>query len=161
MMRKIFYFLFILLYACVAVDLSAQQMNSNIKFRSNKTIKTIKGYYAPRFETGGGYNVLTFDDGQRGGVKSNIAISSNEGNRYYRSYGVQITGNHSVVYNAPMQVDRYSVPELSREPFEDVEVASQMRVGREDTPDDPSVPIGDGVLPLLIFVLLWIVYKKS
>ena len=60
-MRKIFYFLFILLYACVAVDLSAQQMNSNIKFRSNKTIKTIKGYYAPRFETGGGYNVLTFD----------------------------------------------------------------------------------------------------
>ena len=54
---------------------------------------------------------------------------------------------------------------IEREPFENdvVDVSNPMRVGRGDTPDDPSVPapIGNGVLPMLIFVILWVIYKKS
>lgn len=47
-------------------------------------------------------------------------------------------------------------------PFEDDEIiANQMRVGRVETPNDPSVPasIGDGMLPFLMFVLLWLLGK--
>jgi hypothetical protein len=48
-------------------------------------------------------------------------------------------------------------------PFTDdvVAIANPMRVGRneEDLPSDPSMPIGSGVAPLLIFVLLWVFYK--
>ena len=42
-----------------------------------------------------------------------------------------------------------------------VAIANPMRVGRneEDLPGDPSMPIGSGVVPLLIFVLLWVFYK--
>lgn len=77
---------------------------------------------------------------------------------------MDLTADNSLLGSTLYGVERDLVYNVSDYlPFEDDEIiANQMRVGRVETPNDPSVPasIGDGMLPFLMFVLLWLLGKS-
>ena len=157
-------FFMIIMSVFAVMGMSAQEMTTNIKFRQPRNVSVTNRYYAPHLSNGRSYDVVHIESTYGGGQMHKMSLSNNTGVGYYHSYGVGSATNHHVDYSAPTRVDYHrttTVANSNSEPFADdvVAIANPMRVGREDLPDDPSVPIGSGVVPLLIFVLLWVFYK--
>ena len=152
--------LVIVVLTMVVAALSAQQTNSNIKFRKPTKASVTNSYYAPKLDRGYSYEVVTID-ANNGRQNQRVAISHNTGANYYRYYGTNSAMNNNVVYNAPIRINQVGTGSGVSAPFADdvVAISNQMRVGREDLPDDPSVPLGDGVLLLVLFAIVWVGYR--
>lgn len=162
-MKNCVKFFMIVMSVFVVMEMSAQQMSSNIKFRKPGKVMVTSRYYAPQLDKGHSYDVVYTESNSGSGQMHRMSLSNNAGAGYYHSYGVNSTVNQRVEYNAPTRID-YSSARLAMnsEPFANdvVETANPMRVGREDLPDDPSVPVGSGIVPFLLFAMLWVVYKS-
>lgn len=144
----------------VSTLLLAQQPMHNVKLRKPTKVNFENRYYTPKLTNGREYNVVTIETAS---PKTHYStLSNNGGANYYRSYGVRTETQHGVTYNAPSQLQISHASKISdRTPFEDVvSTSNQMRVKREDLPDDPSVPLGDGFLPILLLSMLWVIIKK-
>ena len=151
----------IVVLTMVVAALSAQQTNSNIKFRKPTKASVTNSYYAPKLDRGYSYEAVTID-ANNGRQNQRVAISHNTGANYYRYYGTNSAMNNNVVYNAPIRINQVGTGSGVSAPFADdvVTISNQMRVKREeDLPDDPSVPLGDGVLLLVLFAIVWVGYR--
>ena len=160
-------FFMIIMSVFVVMGMSAQEMTTNIKFRQPRNVSVTNRYYAPHLSNGRSYDVVHTESTYGDGQMHKMSLSNNTGVGYYHSYGVGLATNHHVDYSAPTRIDYHrttnSAMNSDNVPFTNdvVAIANPMRVGRneEDLPGDPSMPIGSGVVPLLIFVLLWVFYK--
>ena len=154
----------IIVFATFSFVLSAKQVNPNIKFRKLVNVYSVNQTFAPTFDKGYKYDVVTTNVNYSTYNPYKKQLHNASTSHYYHSYGVRNMSN-KVVYNSHYVVERhmeYNV--VNQVPFEDVVVMSnQMRVSEGQLPDDPSVPIGDGVLPLFLFAMMMFVckYKKN
>lgn len=145
----------------VSTLLLAQQPMHNVKLRKPTKVNFENRYYTPKLTNGREYNVVTIETASS--TTPHSTLTNNTGSNYYRSYGVRTETQHGVTYNAPSQLQISHASKISdRTPFEDVvSTSNQMRVSREDLPNDPSVPLGNGILPLLLFAMLWGIYRRK
>ena len=155
----------VVIFATMTATLSAKQTYQNIKFRKLTNVYSANQIYAPTLDRGCRYDVVTTDLNHSNYNTTNRQSLYGPNTRYYHSYGVRKIDNMSVTYTLPCRVERNVVYNVAnRTPFEDVVVTSQQRrVSEEVLPNDPSVPLGDGVIPLLFFAIAMIIYryKKS
>ncbi len=115
-----------------------------------------KPYQIPYQSKGQSYNVVTTEYPQ---IKNRpVVIQNNDGHSYYHSSGITENEIQNVTYNAPIEVHNAPLATSDHPPFEELSSNGMTRVSRDNTPNDPSVkvPIGDGIVPILIFALLWI-----
>ena len=150
-------------FSTVSTLLLAQQPMHNVKLRKPTKVNFENRYYTPKLTNGREYNVVTIETASS--TTQHSTLTNNTGSNYYRSYGVRTETQHGVTYNAPSQLQiSHSTNVADREPFDGDVVATsgQMRVRRdEDLPNDPSVPLGNGILPLLLFAMLWGIYRRK
>lgn len=154
-------FFMIVMSIFAVIEMSAQEMNSNIKFRRLGEVADTR-YCMFQLNKRDRYDVVVTEVNNSGKPKHSMSLSNGRTGECYYSYEMHSSMSRLVGYEVLTGIDYYNNGfAIDREPFENdiVEVSNPMRVGREDTPDDPSVstPLGDGVLPLLIFVVLWII----
>ena len=121
--------------------------------------QTQQQYTPAEFSKGRSYNVLNTEN--RVNTPTSATLQNNNSSSYYRSYGVNNKATQNVKYNTPTQIEQLTINAAESTPFGDVvSTGDMMHVGRDDKPDDPSMPVGDVMIPMLIFALAWIVLKK-
>ena len=172
----------ILVFAVIATSLSAQQtifdgnyskedLNihantwqadlSNAHSRKPVSIRSSKYTYSSTLNKGRNYNALSTETMRQGNTPQNATLQNNGGNVYYHSYGRSNSVQQNVVYNAPTQVKQAALNASERTPFEDVVVTSgSMYVDRNETPNDPSVPIGSVAIPMFMLAMAYVVIKR-
>lgn len=157
------------LCATIAVSLSAQTapfsnempsqwaQNKPIEKKAQRYVAP-QQYQSPTLGKGSNYNAVTTETARRANTPTSATLLQNNGSNYYRSYGIDNAGSQNVTYNEPAAVVNRPTTASERAPFEELSSNGMTRVSREETPDDPA-PIGDAVLPMLIFALLWVAIK--
>ena len=131
-------FVAIVILVSMALIISAKEMTPNIKFRKSNRAFVVSCYLdEPKFRRAYEYDVMTFE--------ANSILME----------------NNNALHNISFEISRREVGSMIYAPFSDdvLEISNQMRVGREDLPNDPSVPLGDGVLLLVLFAIVWVGYK--
>jgi hypothetical protein len=154
-----FFIIVVLVFS--VMEMSAQMMNSNIKFRRLGEVADTR-YCMFQLNKRDRYNVVVTEVNYSGKPMHRMSLSNGRKGECYYNYEMNSSMSRLVGYEVLTGIDYYNNGfAIDREPFENdvVDVSNPMRVGRGDTPDDPSVstPLGDGVLTLLIFVVLWII----
>ncbi len=130
------FFMFVVSVFAV-MEMSAQHVSPNIKFRKPGKVVVVNSYHAPQLDKGHSYDVLSMEGNQQRQMQRSV-LSNNTGAGYYHSYGISNAGGQRVTYNTHVGINYSEGQNVVTTPFEDVVVTnSQMRVGREDTPDDP------------------------
>ena len=134
---------------------------SNTHVRKSVNPHQTQQQYTPA-ELGNGrsYNVVNTES--RTNVPTSATLQNNNSNSYYRSYGVNHSATQNVTYNTPAQIEQLTINAAESTPFNDVvTIDNRMNaLDRNDKPNDPAVPLGDVMIPMLIFALAWIVFKK-
>lgn len=121
--------------------------------------QTQQQYTPAELGKGHSYNVVNTES--RTNVPTSATLQNNNSNSYYRSYGVNYSATQNVTYNTPAQIKQLTINAAESTPFGDVvSTGDMMRVDRNDKPKDPAMPVGDVMIPMLIFALAWIVLKK-
>lgn len=122
--------------------------------------QTQQQYTPAELGKGRSYNVVNTES--RTNVPTSATLQNNNSNSYYRSYGVNHSATQNITYNTPAQIEQLTINAAEATPFDDV-VATGDRMNaldRGDKPKDPAMPVGDVMIPMLIFALAWIVFKK-
>lgn len=129
-------------------------------FRKPMNVRPSRGQYAPAALTNGRkYNAVTTKT-THSNSQTAATINNNSGNSYYRSYGVDDQASQNVSYNSHIQIKQgATINAAERTPFEDViATTGQMRVKREDTPNDPA-PVGGMALPLILMAGIYVAIR--
>lgn len=155
-----FFIIVVLVFS--VMEMSAQMMNSNLKFRHLGKEMESGPCAISLLYSGDNHNVVVTEVNYSGKPMHRMSLSGGRKGECYYNYEMNSSMRRLVGYEVLTGIDYYNNGfVIDREPFENdvVDVSNPMRVGRGDTPDDPSVstPLGDGVLTLLIFVVLWII----
>lgn len=84
-----------------------------------------------------------------------VTITSQKNNDFYRKYD---TPHNTIViptYNSLIPIEQLTQHNYTK-PFEnDITIGNIIRVNRNDTPNDPSVPIKNGYIPIVIYSIIW------
>ena len=129
----------------------------------NKTNKfTPQPYQTPTLNPGSSYYTISTETPQI--TNTPIIIQNNNSSSYNQPYKTSQKEVENITYNTPIQIHNIPIeinntPNLtsSNTPFEELSSNGMTRVSRDDTPNDPSIPktpIGDGIIPFLLFILL-------
>lgn len=158
------------LCATIAVSLSAQTapfsnempsqwaQNKPIEKKAQRYVAP-QQYQSPTLGKGSNYNAVTTETARRVNTPTSATLLQNNGSNYYRSYGIDNAGSQNVTYNEPVAVANRPTSASERAPFEELSSNGMTRVIRGEKPNDPATPLGDAVLPMLIFALLWVAIK--
>ena len=135
---------------------------NEMPINKKKTNKIATQKYQPSsLESGRTYNTITIKNIQQ--TQTATTLQNNNGSSYYRSYGINENKIQNVVYNTPIEVSNTQPSTTEQPPFAELSSNGMTRVSREDLPDDPTVPLGDGIWEMTLIALIWMIiirYKK-
>ena len=103
------------------------------------------------------YDIITINTNSHSHTTTNLTLQDNY-SHFYKKYNTNQPTFQNVTYNQITPFLLQSTPQNT--PFDNtIETGNLSRVSRDETPNDPSVPIPAPHIPLILCTILWTITK--